>query len=84
MIQISNLNKRYGNTQVLDVEELHIPAGEAFGLVGNNGAGKTTLFRTILDLIRTTAGSVSIKGEPVHGHDGSGKALPALTWMKTS
>lgn len=69
MIQISNLSKRYGNTQVLDVEELYIPEGEAFGLVGNNGAGKTTLFRTILDLIRPSSGSVSIKGEPVHGRE---------------
>ena len=70
MIQINNLTKRYGNTQVLDVQELYIPAGEAFGLVGNNGAGKTTLFRTILDLIRPGSGTVTIKGEPVHGKDG--------------
>lgn len=69
MIQISNLTKRYGNTQVLDFEELLIPEGESFGLVGNNGAGKTTLFRTILDLIRPSSGSVSMKGEPVHGKD---------------
>ena len=69
MIQIDNLSKRYGNTRVLDIEELQIPAGEAFGLVGNNGAGKTTLFRTILDLIRPTSGRVSIKGAPVHGND---------------
>lgn len=69
MIEIKDLKKRYGNTQVLDVEALHIPAGEAFGLVGNNGAGKTTLFRTILDLIRPTSGTVSMKGELVHGND---------------
>ena len=70
MIQINNLSKQYGSAQVLDIQALHIPAGEAFGLVGNNGAGKTTLFRTILDLIRPTTGTVSIKGEAVHGKDG--------------
>ncbi|WP_017732475.1 ABC transporter ATP-binding protein [Nafulsella turpanensis] len=69
MIQINNLSKRYGKTQVLDVQVLSIPAGESFGLVGNNGAGKTTLFRTILDLIRPTSGTVQMKGEPVHGRD---------------
>lgn len=69
MIQIENLSKRYGNTQVLDVQGLAVPAGEAFGLVGNNGAGKTTLFRTIIDLIRPTDGRVLIKGENVQGQD---------------
>lgn len=69
MVEIKELSKRYGNTQVLDIRELSIPAGEAFGLVGNNGAGKTTLFRMIIDLIRPTAGSVSIKEENVQGKD---------------
>lgn len=69
MIQIENLSKRYGQTQVLDVAELAIPSGESFGLVGNNGAGKTTLFRMIIDLIRPSSGSVSIKGDNVQGKD---------------
>lgn len=69
MIQIDNLSKRYGQETVLDVSQLHIPEGEAFGLVGNNGAGKTTLFRIILDLIRPSSGSVSLKELPVQGND---------------
>ena len=39
--------------------------GESFGLVGNNGAGKTTMFRCVLDLIRTTTGTVLSKGVDV-------------------
>src|SRR5690606_8453418 len=50
---------------VLDVPALEISRGECFGLVGNNGAGKTTLFRIILDLVRASAGSVTINGEDV-------------------
>ena len=45
MIEITSLSKKYGEQMVLDIEELHIPAGQTFGLVGNNGAGKTTLFK---------------------------------------
>lgn len=70
MIQIDKLSKRYGQDVVLDIPGLHIPAGEAFGLVGNNGAGKTTLFRIILDLIRPASGSVTLKGIEVQGNDG--------------
>lgn len=60
MIQITNLQKAYGGTTVLDIPELIINQGEVFGLVGNNGAGKTTLFSLILDLIRATRGKVII------------------------
>lgn len=69
MIQINNLSKRYGQDVVLDIPGLFIPAGEAFGLVGNNGAGKTTLFRMILDLIRPSSGNVTLKDIEVQGND---------------
>ncbi len=65
MIQILNLQKAYGGTTVLDIEELKIENGDVFGLVGNNGAGKTTLFSLILDLIRATRGKVVINEIPV-------------------
>ncbi len=61
MITIDNLTKSYSGKTVLQVEHLHIPQGERFGLVGNNGAGKTTLFSLLLDLIRATSGEVRSK-----------------------
>ena len=69
MIEIRQLKKQYKGATVVDVAELKINAGESFGLVGNNGAGKTTLFRLILDLIRPTAGEVTIDGRNVQGQD---------------
>jgi ABC-2 type transport system ATP-binding protein len=60
MITINNLSKTYGKATVLNIENLEIPKGETFGLVGNNGAGKTTLFSLMLDLIQPTTGFVSI------------------------
>ena len=58
MIHSKNITKKYGSTQVLNIEELEIPKGQSFGLVGNNGAGKTTYFNILLDLIRPTTGSI--------------------------
>lgn len=58
MIHINKLSKSYQNQKVLNIEELSIPAGESFGLVGNNGAGKTTLFSLLLDLIKADEGKV--------------------------
>lgn len=59
MIDIHSLSKTYGEQTVLDIDQLHIPAGQTFGLVGNNGAGKTTLFSLMLDLIPPSSGRVT-------------------------
>ncbi|MBU2900527.1 ABC transporter ATP-binding protein [Maribacter dokdonensis] len=58
MITIENLSKIYGSQKVLNIENLQIPTGQSFGLVGNNGAGKTTLFSLLLDLIQPTTGHI--------------------------
>lgn len=58
----SDLVKTYGATEALRLDRLNVAPGEAVGLVGNNGAGKTTLLRLVLDLIRPTAGSVTLDG----------------------
>lgn len=58
MISIQNISKTYGTAQVLNLENIEIPSGQSFGLVGNNGAGKTTLFNLLLDLIRPTTGEI--------------------------
>ncbi|MDY2586460.1 ABC transporter ATP-binding protein [Winogradskyella aquimaris] len=59
MIHTNNITKAYNGTTVLNIEELTIPKGQSFGLVGNNGAGKTTYFSLLLDLIKPTTGSIT-------------------------
>ncbi|NAS10952.1 ABC transporter ATP-binding protein [Poritiphilus flavus] len=58
MISSQNLTKTYGSQTVLNIENLEIPKGQSFGLVGNNGAGKTTFFSLLLDLIQPTTGKI--------------------------
>ena len=62
MINISLLSQKSGDQTVRNIDELHIPSGQTFGLVGNNGAGKTTLFSLILDLISPSTGHVKNNG----------------------
>ncbi|WP_111683167.1 ABC transporter ATP-binding protein [Winogradskyella tangerina] len=59
MIYTKDLSKSYNGTTVLNIEELSIPKGQSFGLVGNNGAGKTTYFSLLLDLIKPTTGNIT-------------------------
>ena len=66
MIHTENLSKSYGSKNVLQIENLDIPKGQSFGLVGNNGAGKTTYFSLLLDLIKPTSGFIENNGIEVH------------------
>lgn len=59
MIQVQNLSKVYNGQTVLKINDLEIPKGQSFGLVGNNGAGKTTFFSLLLDLIQPTSGKIT-------------------------
>lgn len=50
MIKIKELNKQYGNNEVLKEINMEFSKGKVYGVVGENGAGKTTLFRCIAGL----------------------------------
>lgn len=47
---------------------LKVYQGETFGLLGPNGAGKTTLLKTLLGMVRPTAGRALLLGEPLGDH----------------
>ena len=51
--------------RALDGLSLRVEAGEIFGFLGPNGAGKTTTLKLLMNLIRPTAGSARILGQPV-------------------
>ena len=61
-IEIDHLTKTFGQFTAVDDVSLEIHAGEIFGFLGPNGAGKSTTIRTLLDLIRPTAGACRILG----------------------
>ncbi|GAA2039130.1 ABC transporter ATP-binding protein [Agromyces tropicus] len=61
-VSARGLTKRYGATTALHGLDLDIPRGSVFGMIGPNGAGKTTTMRLLLDIIRPTAGELSVLG----------------------
>ena len=70
-IRTENLSKYYkkgltSKNLVVDDLNLDIKKGEIFGFLGPNGAGKSTVIKIILDFIRPSAGTVTIKGMPVN------------------
>lgn len=62
MIELSNINKSFGNLQVLKDINLQIGKGEIVSIVGPSGAGKTTLLQIMGTLDKPDSGSVKYNG----------------------
>lgn len=62
IININQLTKKYGTTEILKGINLTVHQGEVFGFVGHNGAGKSTLIHTITGIINKSTGSFEILG----------------------
>jgi ABC-2 type transport system ATP-binding protein len=58
------VTRRFGGFTAVSGVDLQVHPGEIVGLLGANGAGKTTVIRMLLGLIRTSAGTVELFGEP--------------------
>ena len=62
MLKINNLVVKYGGIEALKGISLEVAEGKIVTLVGANGAGKSTTLRSIVGLVRPTAGSIVYRG----------------------
>lgn len=62
LYQLENVQKRYGDRTVLDINRLDIRQGEILGLVGPSGAGKSTLLRLLGFLEKPSQGQITYAG----------------------
>lgn len=60
LIQLSNIQKKYGEKQVLSDINLTIHSGDILGYIGPNGAGKTTTIKIICGLCKADSGLIQI------------------------
>ncbi len=65
IINVTDISKRFGNTQAVDHLSFEVNPGEIFGLLGPNGAGKTTSIRMILDIFQPDSGKISVLDGPM-------------------
>jgi ribose transport system ATP-binding protein len=65
ILELRNIRKSFGETEVLTGVNLTVRSGEVVALVGENGAGKSTLTRIISGAHRPDGGDIVIDGETV-------------------
>ncbi|MEK0306746.1 amino acid ABC transporter ATP-binding protein [Bifidobacterium favimelis] len=61
-VQIIDLHKKYGDTEVLKGIDIEVASGEVISIIGPSGAGKSTLLRCINGLETPTSGRVVVFG----------------------
>ena len=66
-ILVEDLEKRFGDTVVLQGVNLRIETSEVAVIIGGSGAGKTTLLRVLIGLERPTSGKVVVGGVNIAG-----------------
>lgn len=62
-VKVEGLRKSFGQREVLHGLDFAVERGSVFGVIGPNGAGKTTTMRCLLDIIRPSAGVITVLGE---------------------
>jgi branched-chain amino acid transport system ATP-binding protein len=65
MLELTDVEVRYGSIRALHSVSFEIAEGELVALIGSNGAGKTTTLRTISGLLRPTGGMISFEGADI-------------------
>lgn len=65
ILELKDIEKSFGEKQVLTGVSFKAESGKAFGLLGRNGAGKTTSIRILMDVFPANGGEVLIDGRPI-------------------
>ena len=65
ILELKNIDKSFGEKEVLKGVSFTAEGGKAFGLLGRNGAGKTTTIRILMNVFPANNGEILMDGKPI-------------------
>jgi ABC-2 type transport system ATP-binding protein len=86
VLEVGNLQVRYGSFQAVKNVSFEVRPGEIFGLLGPNGAGKTSTLSAIEGLLKPNGGSILVAGfdirqQPLHARASMGVQLQSTSFQ---
>ena len=66
ILEVKNLRKRFGDTEVLKGINFDLKKGEVLSIIGSSGGGKTTLLRCLNFLEKANEGEILVNGKTVY------------------
>ena len=66
LVEMRDINLRFGGNQALDNVSVNLFPGEVVGLLGHNGAGKSTLIKVLSGAYQADSGQIFVGGNEVH------------------
>jgi ABC-2 type transport system ATP-binding protein len=86
ILEVLNLNVKYGNFQAVKNVSFNVNPGEIFGLLGPNGAGKTSSLSAVEGLLNPESGTIRVAGfdastHPLHARANMGVQLQATSFQ---
>jgi urea transport system ATP-binding protein len=65
MLNISNLDVYYGQSQILSKISIQVPEAKAVCIMGRNGVGKTTLIKAIIGSLEAKSGTINYLSQDI-------------------
>ena len=75
VLEVKNLRKRFGETEVLKGIDLTLQKGEVLTIIGSSGGGKTTLLRCLNFLEKANSGEIIVNGKTVYSAEDGEKPV---------
>lgn len=64
-LETRQLTLSYGDRNIIESLNLHIPRGKITVFIGSNGSGKSTLLRSLARLLKPKEGAILLEGESI-------------------
>ena len=65
MLEVSNLDVAYGQSNVIKDMSMSTSNSETLAIMGRNGMGKTTLFKSLIGILPTNTGQIKLDGQDI-------------------
>lgn len=81
MLEVSDLKVAYGQSEVIHDVSFKANKNETLAIMGRNGMGKTTLFKSLIGVLPTASGSISLDNEEVSKDESYQRVAKGLAYV---